>query len=428
VPNRRSRVATLVAASLLAPAPALAEGKGTVGWDTYRRLDRLPELTTGAQAQQTSSFDRTGGNNDGFEGTYSCLRQSADGCVIAEREGAGEIDSIWFTRDGGDVTRTGDIEIELDGETVLDAPLQDVVDGELGAPSTFPLVANADQSSGGVVVRVPMPFRERMRVTVDQNPLFHHVTYRSFADADGVRTFDPADPAQDVVNLMGGWGEGDPKPAAAGAETTRRDFDLAPGDSLRLADVRGPGAISALALRLPQVIAPTPGEEAHDDGRAFAGPGAVSEYTAAIDPPNEGIRVTRRYDAVIGNQRARLLVDGQVAGEWAPRPPASGWRDQTIEVPAALTAGKSSVRITNEFVSSDLDFNEFTYWVDSKVGGSYARTDTMDLGPAHPAEEAIDAAKKILIDCGTVEKEQILSTKEITPENAAKVYAEANAG
>ena len=42
-------------------------------------------------------------------------------------------------------------------------------------------------------------------------------------------------------------------------------------------------------------------------------------------------------------------------------------------------------------------------------------------------KEAIDAAKKILIDCGEVEKEQILSTQEITPENAAKVYADANA-
>ena len=43
-------------------------------------------------------------------------------------------------------------------------------------------------------------------------------------------------------------------------------------------------------------------------------------------------------------------------------------------------------------------------------------------------KEAIDAAKKILIDCGEIEKEQILPTQEITPENAAKVYAEANAG
>ena len=81
--------------------------------------------------------------------------------MIAEKEGAGEIASIWFTRDEGDVTRTGNIKIELDGKTVLDAPVQDVVDGKLGAPFSFPLVANADQSSGGVTSRCPCPTGSR---------------------------------------------------------------------------------------------------------------------------------------------------------------------------------------------------------------------------------------------------------------------------
>src|SRR5690349_3344556 len=35
-----------------APAP----DEGPVGWDTYRRLDRLPELTTGVGTSQFSSF------------------------------------------------------------------------------------------------------------------------------------------------------------------------------------------------------------------------------------------------------------------------------------------------------------------------------------------------------------------------------------
>lgn len=43
-------------------------------------------------------------------------------------------------------------------------------------------------------------------------------------------------------------------------------------------------------------------------------------------------------------------------------------------------------------------------------------------------KEAIDAAKKLLIDCAEVPKEQILETQTITEENAAEVYAEANAG
>ena len=43
-------------------------------------------------------------------------------------------------------------------------------------------------------------------------------------------------------------------------------------------------------------------------------------------------------------------------------------------------------------------------------------------------KEAIDAAKTLLIDCGTVEKEQILETQTITKKNAAEVYAKANEG
>ncbi len=126
---------------------------GAVGWDTYRQLDRLAEIGGDSRALQFSSFDRTDGNNDGFDGAHSCLRETGDGCVIAEHQGAGEIASIWFTRDGGDVTNTGKITIELDGETVVDASLQKVVDGELGAPFVYPLVANADQSSAACTSR-----------------------------------------------------------------------------------------------------------------------------------------------------------------------------------------------------------------------------------------------------------------------------------
>ncbi|MGZ0148050.1 substrate-binding domain-containing protein [Kribbella sp. WER1] len=41
-------------------------------------------------------------------------------------------------------------------------------------------------------------------------------------------------------------------------------------------------------------------------------------------------------------------------------------------------------------------------------------------------KEAIAAAKKILVDCGTIEKTQTLPTRLIDPSNAAKIYAEEN--
>lgn len=364
-------------------------GSGTVGWDTYRRLDLLPQLSCGVQTRQFSSFDRAGGNDDGFAGTYSCLRQ-LNGCVIAEKQGPGEVESIWFTRDEGDVRNDGNIKVELDGRTVLNARLQDVVDGKLGAPFSFPLVANADQSSGGVYIKVPMPYRESMRITTDVNPLFYHVDYREFADADGVRAFDPSDRANDVLATLSDYGRRDPKPAQPGASTASRSFSLAPGQSTTLASVDGPGAISQLRVRIPQLVGPPPPQTLADDGRAFGRDGATSsEFRVAIDAANQGVRLTRRLDAGIGHQRADILVDGVKVAEWAPLDAAGScrWRDQSVDLPASATAGKDHITIRNRFVSSDNDYNEFRYWVDSLVGGQAKRTDTVDVGPESTADE-----------------------------------------
>lgn len=257
--------ATASAATLAVPAPsvvdasafAVADDKGPAGWDTYRRLDRLPELAAGTRTHQFSSFGRDGSNDDGFVGTWSCLRQSG-GCVIAEARGPGEVQSIWFTRDEGDVRATGWIRIELDGVVVVQADLQALVDGRLGSPFVAPLVSNADQTSGGVTIKVPMPYRNSMRITTQNNPLFHHVTYRTFADAEGVARFDPADPATDVVTLLRAAGTRDPKPAQPGASTSRATVTAPAQGQVSLAGLTGPRAITALRLRVPDAAAGAP--------------------------------------------------------------------------------------------------------------------------------------------------------------------------
>ncbi len=139
---------------------------------------------------QVSSFDRSGGDFDistgNQNGSGGCLASGGAGCVIAEDRGAGEVDSIWFTRDSGNVTRIGMIRIDLDGRTVVDAPLQSLVDGGLGAPFVWPLVANAAQSPAGVYIKVPMPYRQSMRISVASNLQYYHVDYRQFSNAEGV--------------------------------------------------------------------------------------------------------------------------------------------------------------------------------------------------------------------------------------------------
>lgn len=398
--RRRGLAALLTTGVLLGLAPAAgvpedrpvprAAGKGPVGWDVYRDLGRVDELRRGGQARQSASYDRAGGNDDGFDGTYSCLRETADGCVIAEDDGAGEIQSMWFTRHSngvaGDVSDTGDIRVELDGTTVLDAPLQEVVSGEHGAPFVWPLVGNADDTAGGALIKVPMPYRESMRVTVDHNPLFHHVTYRSFADAEGVTRFDPTDPARDVLRTLRRFGVADPKPPRAGARTERADLDVPAGDRATVAELHGAGEISQLRLRLPQVLR-SPGYR--DDGRAF-GEGGSSTFQVAVDPDNTGVRLTRRVDPRVGDQTSRVLVDGEPVGQWRTGT-ARGeghWADVSLTIPATLARGKEQLTVTHEFVSSDDHVNEFRYDVHSRVDGDWTRTDVLDLGPAHPGEES----------------------------------------
>ncbi|MCA2242092.1 DUF2961 domain-containing protein [Mycobacterium sp. WUMAC-067] len=249
------------AAGVLAPAAAPAEpasggfGERLVGWDTYRRLDRLPYLDAGSQTLQVSSFDRSGGDFDistgNRNGTGGCLAPGGAGCVIAEDHGAGEIDSIWLTRDGGNVRAIGHIRIELDGQTVVDTPLQSLVDGELGAPFAWPLVANAAQSPGGVYVKVPMPYRRSMRVSVASHLEYYHVDYRQFPNADGINTFSPADPALDVLDTLRAAGTADPKPTTGTAKHDIRVVDIPAGSGQTITETSGPGSISALRLQLP---------------------------------------------------------------------------------------------------------------------------------------------------------------------------------
>ncbi|SDN03791.1 glycoside hydrolase family 172 protein [Allokutzneria albata] len=395
---RTSTALIVVAAVTLASAAAASsqtaappEDKGPVGWAAYRGLGGMAALRGATETRQFSSYDREGRNNDGFKGTYSCLRTIATNCVIAERAGAGEIESIWFTRDEGIVTKTGWIKVELDGRTVLKAPLQDVVDGKLGAPFVWPLVGNRDDTSGGVVIKVPMPFRTSMRVTTQHNPLFHHVVYRTFADADGVPAFDPKDPATDVIARLRASGLADPKPAQRGASTSRSTVDIQPGAAAKVATLSGPAQISQLRVRLPQVI---PSPTVADDGRAF-GPGGASTFTAAVHPKNTGVRLTRRFDPEVENQLANVLVDGILAGQWRHKSRLGPltWLDQSMEIAPALTSGKSKITVRTEFAASDVDLNEFRYDVHSLVDGSWVRTDVMDLGPQHPGEEAAHGYK-----------------------------------
>jgi hypothetical protein len=63
--------------------------------ELLKRLDRLPAYQQHQLIEQESSYDRTGGNDDGFNGTYSFIRKEKEGLVLAEFDGPGVINRIW---------------------------------------------------------------------------------------------------------------------------------------------------------------------------------------------------------------------------------------------------------------------------------------------------------------------------------------------
>ena len=377
---------------LAAASPSIAQssspnlGKGPVGWDSYRHLDLFPQLRSGTETRQFSSTDPAQANGD-FNHPF---RQTSDGqYVIAEASGPGEIVSIWSTINGGDVTNDGVITIQLDGKTVLSTNYQALVSGALGAPWVWPLVGNLYDTSGGAQVKVPMPYTQSMRVIVQGNPDYFHVTYRQFSDSAGVKTFDPTDKALDVIATLRAFGVRDPKLARPGTQAAKADLNVPAGSKSGPVQINGPGEITELRLQLPQVQhAPY----VADDGRAFGSAGS-SRFTVAVDPANQGVRVTRRYDPSIGDQKANVYVNGTLAGQWSSGGPvpAGSWADETIVLPSTVTAGKSQITISNQFLSSALDFNEFRYDISCLVNGEWTRSDTVDVGPNHPGEESAHA-------------------------------------
>src|SRR5699024_8893865 len=128
----------------------------------------------------------------------------------------------------------------------------------------------------------------------------YHVGYRSFPDAEDVRTFDPADPATDVLERVRRFGMQDPKGQQRGARQDESDVVVPPGGTETLAELDGLASIDQLRLQLPQLVG---SPQVTDDGRAY-GEGGGSSFTMRVDPNNDGVRLIRRVDPQVADQQA----------------------------------------------------------------------------------------------------------------------------
>ncbi len=255
-------IVTVVFMGACAPKPFPEQvRKPAVGWDALARLDLLAVLDPTAKVGMVSSYDRTGGNDDGFSGKYSFIRKEPGGLVLAELEGPGVITRFHTPTPTEDI-----VEFYFDGEKDPRIRLKvvELFDGA-HAPFLAPLVWTA---VGGSVSYTPLAFQKSCKILVKAESFqfiqINHVRYPAGTALETYRSPEPeaAAVSRGAIARLFARAGGDIAdalaPTGAAVETSKTQASLPPGGSVTLFESSRPGRV--LGLRLGPAA-------------AFAGPG-----------------------------------------------------------------------------------------------------------------------------------------------------------
>jgi hypothetical protein len=238
-------------AGTVAPGAVNAAGNAAVGVDELARLDLLPRFKRSVRVGLVSSYDRTGGNDDGFSGKYSFVRKEPGGLVLADLEGPGAIYRIHTPTPTDDV-----VEFYFDGETAprLSLKVNELFDGTR-PPFVAPLVGSG---VGGYTCYVPLTYRRSCKIFLRAESFqFYDINYAVYpADAEVATYEDPPSPefmaragkAAALVARAGTDISGALVPAGAKVETKTARATLPPGGKATIFESGKPGRIVGLRL------------------------------------------------------------------------------------------------------------------------------------------------------------------------------------
>lgn len=245
-------VSVFLSAILLAGSYAVAQNpyRWTDELELLKRVDKLPEYRTGSYVEQFSSYDRTGGNDDGFAGTYSFLRKEGDKLVIAEMEGPGVINRIWTPTPTDNM-----LYFYFDGqkEPGLKIKFSDLFSGKV-YPFTKPVCGN---EIGGFYCYLPITYKKSCKIVFDGPKLeFIQIQYRNLPEKK-VETYTGEFSQQDKdllaeVNRI--WADLSPAVTnytfgkSAGVQTEEKVFTLSPGEEVSFFEIAEPGRIVGMSI------------------------------------------------------------------------------------------------------------------------------------------------------------------------------------
>jgi hypothetical protein len=197
------------------------------GPEFYDDLSLLPYIYPNVQSLYLSSYDRTGGNDDGFRGTYSQLYVDDKGeHVIFEQEGPGCIYNLWFTGNGRNL-HWGKIRFYFDREKTprIEHQATEFFSG-LHPPFVYPLVTHSFISSGGFSCSAPISFSKHLKITTEKTAGFYNIYYQLYKDVT-LESWTVQKYYSKLINLFERCGS-DPKPITEKIDVVRKTIALSP--------------------------------------------------------------------------------------------------------------------------------------------------------------------------------------------------------
>lgn len=209
----------------------------------------LPQYIEGTIVKQISSYDTTGGNDDGFNGYYSYIRKEpSGGLVIFEAKEQGVIERIWTPTPTQD---TLDFYFDNNSKPGFSIRFCDLFNNRI-----FPFVKPiADQKVGGNYSYVPIPYRKGCKIVFrGEKILFHQIQYREYDERYSVQSFDIAtvsNHASLINKIRNIWNNDDRSIYnfyPGGFHVLRKNIRLSPGNTASLAHLHKGGRILGIEL------------------------------------------------------------------------------------------------------------------------------------------------------------------------------------
>ncbi len=161
---------------------------------TLNDISLLPAYLDNSVVAQTSTYDITGGNEDGFSGKYSFIRRNPDSSlVIFDMQGPGVITRIWTP------TPTEDsFDFIIDGKKILSIKYDDLFSGKV-FPFVNPLCG---QQLGGSYCYFPILFQKNCLIVCRGKKMqFHQIQYKLYPAGTRVKSFNSILDSMEKTNL-----------------------------------------------------------------------------------------------------------------------------------------------------------------------------------------------------------------------------------